>query len=58
MDVSSERIEPSFQLVGVMGWRERERERPWTQRRGVGDRKENTSKGRESIILGFFFPKL
>ena len=56
MDVSSERIEPSFQLVGVMGWRERER--PWTQRRGVGDRKENTSKGRESIIWGFFFPKL
>ena len=52
VDVSSERMEPSFQLVGEMGWRER---RPWTQRRGMGDRKENTFKGRESVIWVVFF---
>lgn len=39
MDVSSERIEPSFQLVGVMGWREREKDHgPRGEGWGIGRR--------------------
>ena len=55
MDVSSEGMEPSFRLVGVMGWRERDH---GPRGVGVGDRKGNTPKGRESVGLFCFLKTL
>ena len=53
MDVSSERMEPSFQLVGVMGWRERETMDPEEWGWGTG-RRTHLREGKASF--GVFFP--